>query len=153
VAPILAAPQHLSVYRLHGKNSYYVNQDQMSKQSAKHRLELFRIEFKAMQSWLVKNGYTREQLPVRNFLGCWSIYLQGQEFAIKPPSRLRFFWWQVRRNHINSALQTWRFTLLNYLTAPLALAFGYPGVDRMYRWQDKTVETTKRFYRKLAGPA
>ena len=151
VAPILALPECLAAYRFHGRNSYHVDEKQMSLESRKHRLRLFQNVFRAMCGWLAKNGYTEEQLPVRNFLRCWSIYLQAQEFSIQPPGRIRFFWWKVRKNHIDSALQTWRFTSFNYLTAFFALFFGYTKAELMDRWQNRIMETTKHLYRDLVG--
>jgi glycosyltransferase involved in cell wall biosynthesis len=151
VAPIMAVPECLSAYRFHGKNSYYVDENRMSTESRKYRLRLFQTVFKAMRRWLADNGYKKRELAVRAFLACWDVYLQGQEFAIQEPGRLRFFVWTLKRNHANRLLQTRRFTYFNYLTAFLALIFGYSKAERMYQWQDRTMGMTRRVYESLSG--
>ncbi len=151
VAPILADPDCLSAYRFHGKNSYHADESEMSAETRAKRLRLFRIEFAAMRGWLANNGYTRKQLPVRAFLDWWSLYLESQEFLIAAPSRLRFFWWTVRKTRADNIFQNWRFTFFHYLTAFSALIFGYTKADRMHEWRGGTMEATKRVYRTFFG--
>jgi glycosyltransferase involved in cell wall biosynthesis len=147
VAPILAVPECLSGYRFHGENAYHADENQALIEARKKRVPLYQIEFEAMQRWLTANGYTRKQLPVRVFLDGWRLYLQGEGFLSKPPGRLEFFWWTVRKIHAERRAQAWNFILLKYLTSISALAFGYAGRNVMGVWQDRTV----RFYRAFAG--
>jgi glycosyltransferase involved in cell wall biosynthesis len=151
--PILAIPEALAVYRIHGKNCFYTDDGKVPAEVRKSTLETRRILVDAMRKWLADNGYTKKQLPVRMFLEHWELYLESEGFLIEAPSRLNFFWWRVRRNRTDSIRQTWRFTFFNYLTACLALIFGYTKADAMYEWRTKTLETTKRIYRKFGGAA
>jgi hypothetical protein len=100
-----------------------------------------------MRRWLADHGHTKRQLPVRVFLDCWNLYLQEEGFLIKAPGRLQYFWWAVRKNHVDSRNQTWKFTLLKYLTSISALIFGYAKAGVRDKLQDDTV----RLYRTLSG--
>ena len=151
LSPILAIPEPLVVYRIHGKNCFYTDRRHAPPEVRKNTLQMRRILLDAMRKWLADNGYTKKQLPVGLFVEWWDLYLQSEGFLIQPPSRLRFFWWRVRRNRADSRRQTWRFTFFNYLTASFALIFGYTKADLMYEWQTRTLETTKRIYRKFGG--
>lgn len=148
VAPILAVPECLSCYRFHGQNAYHADDGEELLEARKKRLPLYRTEFEAMCRWLVENGYTKRQLPVRAFIDCWNLYLQAEGFLIKPPDRLEFFWWTVRKNHIDSRNQTRKFTLLKYLTAFSALIFGYCKADVLEKWQGKSIHLYRMFSRR-----
>lgn len=147
IAPILAVPECLAGYRFHGKNAYHADGGDEMLEARKKRLPLYRTEFEGMRRWLADHGYTKRQLPVRVFLDCWSLYLQEEGFLIKPPGRLQYFWWAVRKNYVDSRNQTWKFTLLKYLTSMSALIFGYTKAGVMERLRGDTV----RLYRTLSG--
>jgi glycosyltransferase involved in cell wall biosynthesis len=153
LCPILAIPEPFVVYRIHGKNCFYTDSRRVPTEVRKKTLKTRRILVDAMRKWLADSGYTKKQVPVRVFLAQWDLYLESEGFLIQPPGRLRYFWWRVRRNQVDSIRQTWRFTFFNYLTAAFALVFGYTKADEMYEWRTRTLETTKRMYRKFVGPA
>jgi hypothetical protein len=147
IAPVLAVPECLSAYRFHGSNEYHADETHFSLEARRKKLQVFHIAHEAMHRWLAKNGFSRNQLPVRVFLDWWSLYLESQEFLIEPPGRLRFLWWSIRKNHADRDVQTWRFTLLKYVMALSALVFGYTEADRMYQWRDTTTRTSSHIYR------
>lgn len=151
VAPILALPECLSVYRVHGKNSYQVGESQMPIETRKRRVQLWQIVIDAMSKWLVDNGYTRRQPFVGCFLNYWSLYITGERFLIRPPGRLRFFWFMVKENQTCGAIQTWKLTTINYLACPLALVFGYKNAQSMYEWRGRMTEAAERLFRRFFG--
>ncbi len=151
VAPILALPECLSVYRVHGENSYQVDESRMPLETRKRRVQLWQIVIDAMRKWLVDNGYTRRQPFVRCFLNYWSLYITGERFLIKPPGRLRFFWFMVKENQTCGAIQTWKLTTVNYLACPLALVFGYRNAQSMYKWRGRMTETAECLFRRFFG--
>lgn len=151
VAPILAVPECLTVYRFHGKNTFYADECQMPVDIQRKRLQLFQIEFDAMRKWLGENGYTRKLLPVRYFLDRWTLNQQMRRFRIEPPGRVRFFGSVVFENYMNSPIQSWKLTAFNYLSAFSALVFGYRRRNQMYEWRGRTMETVERVYRAIWG--
>jgi glycosyltransferase involved in cell wall biosynthesis len=148
VAPILALLECLSVYRVHGKNSYQVDESQMPIETRKKRVQLAQIVLDAMRKWLADNGY-RKQPFVSCFLNCWSLYMTNERFQIKLPGRLRFFCFLVRENYAFSVIQTWKLTALRYVTALSALVFGYENRHQMEKLRCGIVEKADRLGKKL----
>jgi glycosyltransferase involved in cell wall biosynthesis len=151
IAPILALPECLSVYRVHGTNSYQVDESRMPVETRMKRIELWQIVIAAMRKWLADNGFTRRQPFVSSFLNSWSLYITKERFLIKPPGRLRFFWSLVLENTVFSPLQTLKLTAFNYLWAPSALLFGYQRERSMYAWRRRAMEAAIGVYRTLVG--
>jgi len=148
VAPILALPERLASYRIHGKNSYQVDESQIPVEVRESRFRLWQIVIDAMRKWLADNGYTRKQPAVRLFLDRWTVHQQKERFLIDPPGRLRFFWFVLFENYFTSPVQTWKLTAFNYLSAFSALVFGYKKAQQMYEWRKRTMETAQRLFGK-----
>ena len=144
LTPIVALPEVLAVYRLHGKNCYFADEKRLSPEVRKKRQREWRILIDCLREWIVKNGWSGRQVAVRDFLVRWNRYQKREEFEINPPGRLRFFWFLVTENHAWRATQTWRFTMLNYVTAFAALGFGYKNEESMESWRLRTVRGLQR---------
>jgi glycosyltransferase involved in cell wall biosynthesis len=151
VAPILALPECLSVYRVHGKNSYQVDERQVPIEARKRRIELSQIVVDAMGKWLVENRYTRREPFARCFINYWSQYISRERFVIRSPGRLRFFWFMVKENQTWGLIQDWKVTTINYLACPLALVFGYKNPQAMYKWRGRMMGVAERLYRGVFG--
>jgi glycosyltransferase involved in cell wall biosynthesis len=159
LSPVLAIPEFLAVYRLHGKNCYYADDRQMPTEIRKSRQQKWQILMDAMRKWLADNGYTRKHRPVRNLLDRWTLYVLETQFQIAPPGRLQFFLFLIQQNHAFRSLQTWRLTLFNYFYAPCALLLGYSRAVQLYRWRGRTMKAMERAIRTIsparrnAGPS
>lgn len=151
LAPVHAIPEFLGVYRIHGKNSYFVDEQQQAASARRERLQTWKVVIDAMRKWLANNGYTRKQPPVRDFLNLWTRHQQMSRFQASRPGRFRFFRYVLWENYANSSRQTWRFTALNYLTALSALAFGYEKAPAMEEWRARIRRTVESPYRALLG--
>jgi len=125
VAPILALPDCLSVYRVHGKNSFQTDERQIPLETRKHRLRLWQIVIDAKRKWLAENGYTRENPTVAAFLDRWRLYLETQEFAVCPPGRLRFFSHLMLYNRCYGPHLSWRLRAINCVNTAASLLTGY----------------------------
>ncbi len=145
LSPIRAIPESLVVYRIHGRNSFYADERQIPPEARKIRLQKWQIVIDAMYKWLLANGYTRKQVPVRTFLDCWALWQKKERFLLKPPGRVRFFLFMVFDNYAASPLQTWKLTAFNYLSALSALYFGYKRAHLMYEWRAGSMKTTQRW--------
>jgi glycosyltransferase involved in cell wall biosynthesis len=152
VAPVLALPECLSVYRVHGKNSYQVDESRMTVETRKSRLELTQTVVNAMNRWLANQGYFRKLVFARCFRDYWSLYLDRERFLIKPPGRLRFFWFTVKENKGYSPMLSWKFAAINYLACPLALIFGYNKIQSMSLWRRRMTVAAVWLYKMLSGP-
>jgi glycosyltransferase involved in cell wall biosynthesis len=153
LAPILALPECLSVYRLHESNSFQVEESRISREVRESRLRQWRIVVDCMKQWLASDGFTRNQWPVRYVTDGWEYYLNIEQFALTPPGRLRFFRSVLFENRMLRPLQTWRLNVFNYLYAPAALAFGYEGAERFRRSRAATMEALQTLLRRSSSHA
>jgi glycosyltransferase involved in cell wall biosynthesis len=144
LTPVLALPEVLVVYRLHGRNCYFVEENGLSLQVRKKRQKEWGVLIDCMREWIAANGWSRNDVPVRDFLARWDSYQKQEEFAINPPGRLRFFWFIVSENHVWRRSQTWKFTIFRYLTAVAALCFGYKSEGLMHTWHLRIVRGTQK---------
>jgi glycosyltransferase involved in cell wall biosynthesis len=144
VAPILATTECLAAYRFHGGNSFHADAAQVSNERREKWLRMFEIEIAAMRRWLAANGLTRNEPAVRMFLDLLERNLQEQEFAIRPPGRLRYFAAVVKEARAASVMQSWKLTALNYVASPLALVFGYGNAAKMYEARGRITSKVER---------
>jgi glycosyltransferase involved in cell wall biosynthesis len=148
LAPILAIPEFLALYRIHGNNNYGVDEREVSLEVQKRRLGMWRVVTDAMCNWLDDNGYSR-RAPERAFLNSWIAYHARQRFQIEPPGRVGFFRFLVWENYTSSHDQTWKFTAFNYLASLSALLFGYKNRNLMYEWRERTMTSLQFFSRRF----
>jgi glycosyltransferase involved in cell wall biosynthesis len=144
LTPIMALPEVLVVYRLHGRNCYFLDEKGLSREARKKRQGEWGILIDCMREWIAANGWSRNEVVVRDFLARWNRYQKREEFDINPPGRMRFFWFLVSENRAWGHTQTWKFTMLNYLTAVAALGLGYKNEGLMHRWQLRIVRRMQR---------
>jgi glycosyltransferase involved in cell wall biosynthesis len=143
LAPVLAIPEALVVYRIHGSNSYYYrNEAHMPWKARVARARMGRGLVRAMRRWLAGHGYTRKEAAVRYFLcrwsGCEVDYLFPGE-----PGRIRFFWYLLRENYAHAPVQGWKLTAFNYLAAFSALVFGRKNEQRMYQLRQSFLDVSR----------
>lgn len=144
LTPIVALPEVLVVYRLHGKNCYFADENALSREGRKKRQREWAILIDCMREWIAARKST-DETAVRDFLARWNRYQKREEFEINPPGRLRFFWFVVSENHAWAHAQTRKFTLFNYLTAVAALGFGYKNEPLMQRWKLRILRRLQMF--------
>lgn len=147
LSPILAVPESLGVYRIHGKNHFFVDERQMPLEARSARLQKWQIVIDGMSKWLARNGHARKQPPVRAFLNRWTMYQKRERFLMKSPGRLHFFWFVVWENYVASPVQARKLTVFNYICTPLALVLGYSRADQFYKWRGETMKAIERFLR------
>jgi hypothetical protein len=149
LVPVLAIPEVLAIYRIHGENSHYKRGLQISLETQKKKLLMWQTVIGAMRKWIGDHGYTRQVTPVNALLDHWTRQLQELEFAASRPGRVRFLLLLLRKNYSSGSLQTWRFTLLNYLTALCVLFVDYQTAAEFYDWRLEAQEKGQRWFRKL----
>jgi glycosyltransferase involved in cell wall biosynthesis len=149
VAPVLAIPECLSTYRFHQGNLYYAGR-QPTIELLKKRMAMTDVLIQAIHEWLRQQGYGRN-IWFQSFVGRITLWHERNKFRITPPGRLRFFWFLVKENYVCSPIQTWKYTAFRYLAAFSVLVFGFQNPDQMERRRDRTLESAKRFLRKVFG--
>ena len=130
VAPVLAMPEVLAIYRIHGSNAHYTSDREVPIETRKGKLRMWEIVIAAMKKWLAENGYTRKLAPVRALQDHWAIILEREEFAVTAPGRVRFFRYLLRCYRRQFPLMSWRLVLVNYFNAVASLVVGYKRMQR-----------------------
>lgn len=125
VAPVLALPEFLSVYRVHGENAFYLDCEEVPLEVRKKRAITWQTVTDEMRKWLVAQGYTREYRPVRFFFDRWDVLVERETFALESPGRIRYFQHLLKSYRYRPPVVTWRFFVANYMNACLALLVGY----------------------------
>lgn len=135
LSPVLAIPELLSVYRIHGNNCYYAEDLQMPVEVRKSRIQRWGVLMRAMTKWLADNGYTRRQLAVRNFLDRFTLYMQSEEFLVQPPGRLEFFRHLQTYNSCYRPQMSRRLRVINQVNALGSLFVGYKHFYLLDKWR------------------
>ena len=135
LAPVLAIPEFLGIYRLHGNNSFHAAAGAPLPIRQK-RLLVWQTAIAEMRKWLDARGLSRDLAPVRSLIDRWQILIEREAFAVQPPSRFRFFRYLLRTYRYQPAPVTWRIALLNCLDAFAALFIGYRRFPSWQKWRD-----------------
>jgi glycosyltransferase involved in cell wall biosynthesis len=125
IAPVLALPEILTVYRIHGENLHSATGVRNTAQVQRRRYKTSKIILEEISLWLMRNGFNTNERNTRAFLNQWTIFQQAAEYAIDPPTRLQLFSHLLRYNRTYRGQQNWKLTVLNYLSAADALVRGY----------------------------
>jgi glycosyltransferase involved in cell wall biosynthesis len=138
LAPILAVPQTLGVYRLHGANLYSQSDtDPVKSELLRRRIATRQAFLEQVTSWLTLHGYKVRRPLVRAYLRQWTIAQEEDAFLLTAPSRFRYF------SHIFAASlqfaprRTWRHNLVAAANTFGALFLGYPSSQILDSWRRK----------------
>ena len=131
LGPIVAIPEPLAVYRIHGSNLYYQSSKGIDRIRQSRRIEALKILLDEMDKWLVGHGYNLRQSEVLAFRKRWHHLYESEEFLLEPPGRLRFFWYLLRAmRNMNPCLSP-RIQAVNGINALGSLIVGleHPRLD------------------------
>jgi glycosyltransferase involved in cell wall biosynthesis len=151
-APILAIAESLTVYRIHGRNSYSTSEAQVPTEASAKRLRMWEIVIGAMRKWLEEHGYSRKQAAVRSLLDRWTLLLQREEFAIRAPGRLQFFRYLLQCYRYQLHRMTWKLRVINYCNALGSLVVGYKNFHRLDEHRENLTRRMRTLLRR-ATPA
>lgn len=132
-ARVLAIPEVLATYRIHGKNSYTTGQPEALEVKAR-KVQMWQTVIAAMRQWLADNGYSFRQQPVRAMTEKWDVILEREAFTVNPPTRIHFFRHLLKSYRYRTRLMKRNLLLLNYLDAVGALIVGY---EKFPSWLEK----------------
>ncbi len=144
VAPVRAIPEVLAIYRVHGANSHYTSDRDVSIETRKSKLRMWQTVIAAMRKWLAENGYTGRLAPVRAMQRHWTLLLEREEFVVAAPGRLRFFRYLARCYRYQFPLMTWQLRLINGFNALGSLVVGYEGFPRLDEYRESLTRWVRR---------
>lgn len=125
VAPVLAVPETLTIYRIHGQNLYSVDAARSTPDSQRRNNRIAKIILSEMRLWLQRNGFNTRTGIVRTFLDQWKLFQEIVEFAVAPPTRFQLFSHVLQYNRAYRTRQNWKLTIINYFLALKAFVRGH----------------------------
>jgi glycosyltransferase involved in cell wall biosynthesis len=153
VAPIIALPEPLFVYRIHGKNLFHTEGSSPELEQGRRRNIMSLAVIREAEEWAFRHKSELKWTESRLLLGKWLRVFEHEQFALDPPGRIEFLLFMLRENLTYSPMQTWKLTAMNYLASPLALIFGYRNAKSMYEWRGRLMRATERLYGRVFGRA
>jgi glycosyltransferase involved in cell wall biosynthesis len=130
IAPVVALKEPLSVYRLHGRNLFYLNERIAPVVERQEWIASFRRVIEEGAGWAAGAAAQRELaqqgVKTERYFERFRLDLRVREFAIKKPRRWEWFRFLLKRNWVQRPVRSWRGVIAGLLDAIEGLAFGYP---------------------------
>ena len=142
VAPIVALPDFLAVYRVHGTNLF----------EGGGRIDPVRCELRArtrkaliegMKRWLHERSYDLTRPDLQMLMKQWEVVEEEDEFLLHPPNRWRFSNHLLRCARYRAGLG-WRHRAATCLNAAGALVVGYENVHKLDEWRTAVTHPFRR---------
>lgn len=145
LGPVVAIPEPLAVYRIHGSNLYYHSAEGVDERRQSRRIKTLKVLLDEMDKWLVHRGYTLNQPEVLAFRRRWRLVYETEEFLLESPGRLRFFWHLLRAmRNMNPCLNR-RVQTVNAINAVGSLLVGYKNFHRLDAGRENLTRKVRTF--------
>jgi glycosyltransferase involved in cell wall biosynthesis len=125
VAPVAAVPEFLGKYRLHGANLFQTNAERISSSQIERRMAMREALLREIENWLQKHGEKIDSPDIRAYLKQWVKAQERDGFALRTPSRWRYFRHLIDYPWTYGEIMTPRHRAYGYLQAFAALFLGY----------------------------
>ena len=125
VAPVAAVPEFLGKYRLHGANLFQANAERISRGQVERKMAMREALFGGIQNWLQKHGQDPSSPDLRAYLKQWKKAQESDGFALRAPSRWKYFRHLLDFPWTYGEIMTPRHRAYSYLRAFAALFLGY----------------------------
>jgi glycosyltransferase involved in cell wall biosynthesis len=143
VAPVVALPEFLGKYRLHGANLFQMDMMNASPRQIEHRMEMRAALLAEIERWLERRGYDLESPNLRDYLKQWTKAQEVDGFALCAPGRWEYFLHLFEYPRIYSDIMTRRHRVYSFMRAFAALFLGY---SYLYLLDD-----TRSWYKRQLG--
>src|SRR5262249_27102967 len=124
-APVVAVPDYLGKYRLHGTNLFHCSGNRTSQRQLERRMAMRGALLQEVEKWLRRNGHETRSSDLRAYLTQWKKAQAEDEFALRTPGRWRYFWHLLGYPHTYGKIMTSRHRVYSYMRACAALVLGY----------------------------
>jgi glycosyltransferase involved in cell wall biosynthesis len=138
LAPVVAIPQPLGVYRIHGENLYFHSSAELDELRQARRIAMLKIVLEEIDRWLQVHRYNLRQPQILAYRRRWKLLYETETFRVQPPTRPRFFWHLVRAMTCMNPCLNAKIQAVNALNAAGALLFGYSHYTRLDDWRIAT---------------
>jgi glycosyltransferase involved in cell wall biosynthesis len=134
VAPIVAIPDRLAVYRIHSTN-LFADGGKVDSRRRELRMRTRTALVRAMRRWLDERAYALDRPELMVLFKQWELTQEEDEFEMVTPGRLKTARYLARYATHFKARMTWRHRAVTYLNAAGSLAVGYKNVHKLDEWR------------------
>jgi glycosyltransferase involved in cell wall biosynthesis len=129
IAPVVAVREPLSVYRLHGRNLFFLDEQTAPVEERRKWIGSFRRVIDEGAAWAARHERELSVQGVRTerYFKRFRNALQARGFALEAPGRFEWFAFLLRRNWTDIPVQSCLGTLAGFVRAVAGLVFGYRG--------------------------
>jgi glycosyltransferase involved in cell wall biosynthesis len=143
VAPIIAIPERLAVYRIHSTN-LFADGGTADVSRRKLRMRTRNALVQAMRGWMDERAYALDRPELAVLFKQWELTQEGDEFELATPSRLRIARHLMRYASHFKARMTWRHRAVTYLNAAGSLVVGYNNLHKLDAWRTAITHAFRR---------
>ncbi|HEY2820542.1 MAG TPA: glycosyltransferase [Candidatus Acidoferrum sp.] len=134
VAPIVALPEFLAVYRVHGSN-LFANSAGIDPVTCEQRTRTRGALIDGVKRWLCERSYDMTRPDLRMLMKHWEVMQEEDAFLLHPPNR-----WNISRHLMRYALYCGpqlgrRHRVVTYLNAAGSLVVGYQNLHKLDEWR------------------
>jgi glycosyltransferase involved in cell wall biosynthesis len=134
VAPIVAIPDRLAVYRIHASN-LFADGGKIDSRRRELRMRTRTALVRAMKTWMDERAYALDRPELIELFKQWELTQEGDEFDVVTPGRLKIARHLVRYASHFKARMTWRHRAVTCLNAAGSLIVGYKNIHKLDEWR------------------
>jgi glycosyltransferase involved in cell wall biosynthesis len=125
VAPVVALPEFLAKYRLHGTNLFQIEENTLARGRIEHRMAMRAALSSEIRAWLERSGHDLASTDLSAYLKQWEKAQELDRFGLQKPSRWDYFRHLLEFPRIYGKIMSPRHRLYSYVRAFGALVLGY----------------------------
>jgi glycosyltransferase involved in cell wall biosynthesis len=127
VAQVVALPEFLAKYRVHGANRFHVSEGEskLARDRIEHRMAMRSVLSAEIRAWLGRNGHDLASPDLRDYLKQWTKAQEADSFVIRKPHRWNYFLHLLEYPRVYGKIMSSRHRLYSYIRAFSALGLGY----------------------------
>jgi glycosyltransferase involved in cell wall biosynthesis len=125
VAPVVALPEFLGKYRMHGANLFQSDGDRVTRSQVEHRIAMRGALLSEIEMWMQNHGRDLSSRGIRAYLQQWSKAQERDGFVLRTPGRWEYFRHLLEFPQIYGEIMTERHRAYSYVRAFAALFLGY----------------------------
>ena len=146
VAPVVALPEFLAKYRIHGANLFHISEDKPAVKRIEHRMAMRAALAGEIRVWLERNGHDLGSSNLLAYMKQWTKAQEVDGFTLAKPNRWNYCRHLLEYPRVYGRIMSPRHRVYSYMRAFGALLLGY---DRLYLLDD----FRKRYKGILGKPA
>ena len=143
LAPVVALNESLAVYRIHGKNLFYLPSGAPNRDVIRRRVETRRVLIDSINARL----QIRDDGLSKPMLDTWLMRLnlmqEADEFSLNAPDRLQLFRHLYQENRCYMPRLSLRHILFNYTRTLASLILGYEALGKFDQRHRRTQQSLK----------